>query len=846
MTQPSQVIHSLPVSFDSYIRHGWRLVAIPPGSKGPNTQGWNKIENTINDSTQVPHGYGVGLAHAYSGTCAIDIDNWDAAESLFKNNGVDLGNLYNALDAVTIESGRQSRGKLLYTMPFGLVLPSKKISYTDSDGVRQVAYELRCASNNGLSLQDVLPPTLHPLTNRPYQWGGRGRWDSLPMLPDELLGLWQDLTKQDSERIITTDTMAASWDEIRSALETIPAECSREEWLTVGMALHYAGSQIDQGSQALEIFHQWSATAPTKYKGPRDIEVVWRSFKADSGIKTGSLFHIAFRHGFTRPIPDVTELFKAVKTDTPANVTANMRIPPPAMDMNLWPEILRTRAMEVSESVGCDPLVPLFAGLATVCAAVDSRTRLELMPGYEVPPVLWLMTIGDPADKKTPGARPMMGVLQQLEKEDRQRYNRALLEWEALDNIYQQSRKSYMTAAQQNTETIMTGKLDHETLPPVAHEPPPKPIEVKLVVNDITSQKLVRIVADRPQGVMCHLDEMASWVAKLTDPRSGEDRSCWTKSYEGDSYAMDRVGVENTIYAQNMAVSIYGNIQPAVYRAKLRQMSDDGLLQRFIPAVLSMEHTKRGEPIPDMFSTRHQWEMKIRELFALPTMTYRLDSESYHMFRDFQLWYERVKRDERLLCADQVFMQAFGKLEGTTGRLILVMHLLNAPYERLIPAYTTRNAINIVKSYLVPAYRYSLGDTGGLLDDGIERFLADRIVQLSGNTDYVTLGELKKYCHKRLADVPRHQWSQLVIDAMEPLEQAQWVSVVNDHRDRKSWAINPYLAKQYEAQRLEIIKAKQRRQDDSRAIVLAAGKYTPRSFAKGYDPKTMDDREYPA
>ena len=749
MTQPNQVIHSLPVSFDSYIRHGWRLVAIPPGSKGPSTPAWNRIENTITDSTQVPPGYGVGLAHAYSGTCAIDIDNWEAAEGLLKSRGVDLTALYSALDAVTIESGRQSRGKLLYTMPFGLVLPSKKISYTDAEGVRQVAYELRCASTNGLSLQDVLPPTTHPITLRPYQWGGRGRWDNLPLLPQELLALWQDLTQQDSERIISTDTMAASWDEIRSALDHIPAECSREEWLTVGMALHHAGSQVDQVHQAQELFHHWSATAPTKYKGPRDIEVVWRSFKADNGIKTGSLFHIAFQHGFKRPTPDVTELFKASTPDTPIVVADGMRIPPPPMDMALWPDILRTRSMEVSESVGCDPLVPLFAGLATACAAIDSRTRLELMPGYEVPPVLWLMTIGDPADKKTPGARPMMGVLSQIEKEDRTRYNRELLQWEALDNIHQQSRKSYILSAGQNTETIISGQLDHETLPPIAPEPPPKPVDVKLVVNDITSQKLVRIVADRPRGVMCHLDEMASWVAKLTDPRSGEDRSCWTKSYEGDSYAMDRVGEANTIYASNMAVSIYGNIQPAVFREKLRQMSNDGLLQRFIPAVLSMEHTKRGEPIPDMFSTRTQWEMKIREIYALPTMTYRLDSESYELFRDFQLWYEQTKRDERLLAADQVFMQAFGKLEGTCGRLILVNHILTSPYTNPIPAYTTRKAIAIAKGYLVPAYRYALGDTGGLLDDGIEKFLADRMVQLSGNADTVTMGELKQACRKR-------------------------------------------------------------------------------------------------
>jgi hypothetical protein len=835
-----QVVHSLPVSFDSYIRHGWKLIAIPPNSKGPHNAAWNRPENAIVDHTQIPPGYGVGLAHAYSGTCAIDIDSWEHAAALLHDSGIDLSALYTALDAVTIESGRQGRGKLLYAMPFGITLPSKKINYTKSDGTRQVAFELRCSTTSNLTTQDVLPPTLHPLTNQPYQWGGKGRWDSLPIIPTELLTLWQDLTKQDTDRTITTDTVDASWSDIHTALNTIPADCSRDDWLTCAMALHHAGTQVNQLDQAFNLFHEWSATGTAKYKGPRDIEIVWRSLKADNGIKIGSLFHTAIKYGYKRPIPDVSTLFKTVVPEAPVSVLDGMRVPAPPMDMSLWPEIIRTRAMEVSESVGCDPLVPLFAGLATICAAVDAQTRLELMPGYEVPPVLWLMTIGDPADKKTPGARPMMSVLTQIEKEDRTRYQQALLEWEALDSVHQQSRKAYILAAGQNTGTILSGQLDNDTLPPVAPAPPAKPVDVKLVVNDITSQKLVRIVADRPRGVMCHLDEMASWVAKLTDPRSGEDRSCWTKSYEADTYAMDRVGAENTIYAENMAVSIYGNIQPAVFRDKLRQMSNDGLLQRFIPAVLSMEHTKRGEPIPDMFTNRSQWEMKVREVYALPKSTYKLSQSAYEAFREFQAWYERTKRDERLLNADPVYMQAFGKLEGTCGRLILVLHLIQSPYEREVSRTTTMAAIHIVRSYIVPAYRYALGDTGGLQEDSIERWIAERIVQLSGNTPTVSMRELKHAARRRLVDIPNQRHTAVIADAMEPLEMCGWVTVVNDHKDRKTWAINPALAVQHAAYHTDIVKAKQRRLDDSRAIVLAAGKSTPRRLVKGYDPETMD------
>lgn len=836
--------HITPLTsmYEAYIRAGFALVPIHQG-KGPTGSGWNKRENCITSTDQLDPMVGYGIAHAWSSpvTCAIDIDNLSVATSLLKDHSIDLQSLIDAPDSVMIDSGNPGHAKLIYTVPFGMTLPSKKISYTDDTGARQVAYELRCASSNGLTVQDVAPSAVnHPKTGKPYRWSGNGHFSALPTLPTALLSLWQDLSKQDSERTIPTDTINTSFDEIRSALNHIPADCPRDQWLTVAMALHYAGTQVAQLEQALTLFHEWSATGATKYKGPRDIEVVWRSFKPDNGIKTGSLFHIAHGYGYKRPVPDVSTLFHKVEPVSPVLFADGLRIPPPEMDMSLWPEILRTRAIEVSESVGCDPIVPLFAGLSAVCGAINAQTRLQLVPGYEVPPVLWLMTIGDPADKKSPGARPMMGALYQIEKEDRQRFDRALLEWEAMDSVYQQSRKAYMLAAGQNTETILTGKLNNDSLPPIAPKPPEKPVDARLVVNDITSQKLVRIVADRPRGVLCHLDEMASWVSKITDPRSGEDRSCWTKSYEADTYAMDRVGVENAIFASNMAVSIYGNIQPQVFRDQMRPMAKDGLLQRFIPGILRAHYTKRGEPIPDMFSNRDLWEMKIREVYALPMTTYKLDSQAYEAFRDFQLWYETTKSDERLLRADPVYMQAFGKLEGTCGRIMLLLHVLTSPYDQLVTKRTCTDAIKLIKSYVIPAFRYALGEAGGMIDNGLDQWAANRVIQLAGDVSTITLSELRNSARAQLVNTPRHAQNQLISDAMESLEMANWVSLINDHKDKRSWAINPLLATQYADQRLSVLKAKQRRLDESRAIVLGAGKYTPRRFVKGYDPDTME------
>ena len=75
----------------------------------------------------------------------------------------------------------------------------------------------------------------------------------------------------------------------RAALQSIPADLPREDWTRAGMAAKAAGL-------ALEDFTDWSANGGN-YAGPKDCASVWQSFKGD-GIGPGTLFHLAFSHGW--------------------------------------------------------------------------------------------------------------------------------------------------------------------------------------------------------------------------------------------------------------------------------------------------------------------------------------------------------------------------------------------------------------------------------------------------------------------------------------------------------------------------------------------------------------------
>lgn len=834
--KPYQNIQQHPASVDAYIRHGWSLVPIPPNTKGPRTQGWNLKEKALTDQSALPQGYGIGLAHAYSGTMALDVDDWDRAEQELQKHGISLPAFYDDPEAVIIHSGRPGHGKLLYAMPFGLALRSKKLADTGPDGHLRNYLDFRCATANELTVQDVLPPSIHPDTGQPYQWAGRGNWTRLPVIPQPLLDMWLALIEQDSTRTIADGgTIPTSWNEITTALEHIPADCDREEWVQVGMALHWTGAQSGQIDQALQIWHEWSATAQHKYKGDREILQQWASFRDDksSTVKLGTLFHTAKLYGWQRPLPDATELFSpAVVPESPTTLSLSLRPPAPDMALELWPAILRIRAQEISSSVGCDPLVPLLAGLAAACGVVDARIRLELMPGYRVPPVLWIMTIGEPADKKSPGSRPMFRTLRDLEAEDRPRFAKDLLAWEGHEAAYASSKKAFLEYAA-SPEALLGGQAPH------VPDMPPQPVPMKITVSDVTSQKLVRQAADRPRGLLCYLDEMNAWVRKLTDNRSGEDRSAWVVSYESERYEMDRVGA-GSIHADNLAVSIYGNIQPQVFRQNLANLASDGLIQRFIPAVLRGDYTKRGEPVPEHETHAAEWDATLRFLFAIPEQTYTLSPEAFQAYRDFQTWYEAAKRDERVANAGHEYMTAFGKIEGTTGRLILMFHLIESPFSPTVSVDVVIRVIDLVRGYVIPSLRYAFGEIAGAAVDSFEQWLIDHMIYTAGHATTVTLSTLKRSARRKLEGLTPWQADATVTNSMYSLEAAQWVTPIDTHMPRGNitWAINPSLATIYADHRESVIRAKQRHADYIYRLVIPTH---GRKLIKGYDPETMDD-----
>lgn len=785
--------------------------------KKPGFRGWEHRAAAVKDPNTLHPSWGVGLMHAYSGTMAFDIDDWEET----KKYGIDVDALYAAPDAVTILSGRKGKGKLLYRMPWGMVLPTKKYQIkvpggpTPGHTKNHMVFELRCGTSEvGGTVQDVLPPSIHPDTGKPYRWGGKGHWSRLPEIPRELLKVWNDLLNVEHRSTPTSEVMSSTWDEITEALSYIDPDCSRDDWRNVGMALRWHGDRTFEPDQAFHIWDSWSKQAPHRYPTrPNEMAAQWNSFRKNKNnlITLSTIFYLARQNGWVRKTPDASVLFQGAVPAQPHDLMSVLKPKPPEIDLSLWPKVLAKRAQEVSDGVGCDAAVPLWAGLAAVCGVIDARTRLELNPTFKVPPVLWLMTLGDPAAKKTPGSYPMLDPLTNIEVSERPRYKQELVEWEAKEIIHAKAHDVW------EKYLLGEGGVAAPEDAPVPPELPAKPVPVKIVVQDITSQALALSAGERPRGLLCHLDEMNSWIEKLVGRNSGENRSTWVLAYESKRYELERVGA-GRVTVENLAVSIYGNVQPRVLQENFDALATDGLLQRFLPVVLRTDRDRRGKPLPDFLTSSNLWETTLRAIFALEPRTYRLSADASKVYERFQDWYQDQKGNERLLRSSDTFLTAFGKLEGLAGRLILLFHVIESPYEPMVAASTVERVIRIVRQFIIPTYRYLLDDDGSM--SAFDSWLVNHIIQYADQPK-LTMSDIKRSA--------RHQWNkanithtmvqnQWVMNGMYMLEQNKWVVRADDgtqeHRGHAEWLINPHLVTMFTDYRKAVVAAKKAKLDE--------------------------------
>lgn len=662
----------------SYIEAGFALVPIPIGTKGPNTTGWNDRANVITtvEAANTIQG-NVGLAHAYCTprpTAALDIDNYEIAAIWLAQRGVDLDQLVAAEDSVLIVSGRENRTKLLFTLPDDVGILAT-VQHQDAD-TKEMVLEFRCASKNEKTVQDVLPPSIHPDTGKQYEWGGRGHFSKLPRLPVPLLDIWNDkLASSGSKRLQppvkspvidhgATATPASKIlaqeqiRDLRSALLFLRAD-DRELWVDCGMALRPFG-EVGRG-----LWLEWSATSE-KFD-PADASRVWESLQPNK-ISYKSIFSKAQEAGWANPAKRLSPAV-ADADDWPSPE----ELPPalkevPELDPEFLPEAFKAGAVDIADRLQCTVefvAVPLLVGLGALIGnkvGIYPRANDETWTVYAA---LWGAIVGSPGSMKSPAQNEANKPLHHLEEQAAIQHRKEMVPFDKAQAQYDQAMKDFK-ASKINTFPVK----------------PDLPKRRRYLVNDTTYQALSVVLSENPSGVLAFSDELSGLLQSLDTPGQEAARGFYLSGWGGSgNYSIDRIARGSTLLS-NYCISLFGGFQPDRLKSYVRQTqsgsaNNDGLIQRFQMIVWpdQKKEIRVVDRAPDVVAINRIFKtfMGLNDLKAGARLHF--DSKAQKIFNQWYLANEKLLRKGSL---DPARNSHFAKYRSLIPGLALLNHLADS------------------------------------------------------------------------------------------------------------------------------------------------------------------------
>ena len=360
------------------------------------------------------------------------------------------------------------------------------------------------------------------------------------------------------------------------------------------------------------------------------------------------------------------------------------------LTLRLLPKAIAPWVCDISERMQCPPDYVGSTALTALGSVLGRRIGIapdQQTDWFEVPN-LWQCAVGRPGAMKTPAIGEALKPLHRLEVKAREKYDgeavdygKALYEWKLQKEAAEARAKADL---KKNPEA----KVSFDIAEPQA------PIERRYITNDTTYEKLGEILAQNPNGVLAHRDELVSLLKTLDREEYAAARGFFLTAWGGkERYTFDRIG-RGRVHIEGACLSMIGSTQPGrlaeyVRRAVTGTSGDDGLIQRFGLLVWpdqspAWEHVDRyplSEAREQAWRTFDSFDSldpnaigahPISEYGGIPVL--RLDAEAQDLFLE---WRKALER--RLRSPDSEMTPAlkshFAKYRKLVPSLALINHL---------------------------------------------------------------------------------------------------------------------------------------------------------------------------
>lgn len=539
------------------------------------------------------------------------------------------------------------------------------------------------------------------------------------------------------------------------------------DWNRIGMAFWDASHASGEG---LEAFHAWSA------KDPRyDPDVCgnrWSRWYSSppTNLSSGTLLHEMRKVEAGYQTGELMAHFEPIEDAGPLDIFGDAdpaelgRVPAGSL-----PPLIERWTRTEARLKGVPEAFAAISGVVATGAAIGSDIRIQVQQnddGWTEGANLWAAIIADPGSAKSPIIGEAVSPLRKIDGDWAKRDIARHAEWAA------------------------AAKRRGKDVPPAGPEPKIR----RAVVDDVTAEKMIRIFADNPRGILRAPDELVGMLGSFGAYKSGGDgdRSQFLGFFDGRSVTYDRVGA-GTIFADKAALTVLAGTQPDKMRELAKKLGADGMLQRFIVVLHDGVDREALDEVPDRQAVAG-FDRMIRELatadYVFPPAI-RMDPEAQSFFGTALRELRSLKHSPGVSPAFKGHAEKWGKI---LPRLVLIFHAARQfeAHGQLdpgaaIPAATVVAAVRYARFLMRHALRFY-----EMFFDAPEA--ASEARWIAGFL--LTRPDLTEVRRRTLYDarkaLRRPEGLRVLLAAMGELEGAGWCAVTDrDDSGPSAWKIDP-------------------------------------------------------
>lgn len=402
-------------------------------------------------------------------------------------------------------------------------------------------------------------------------------------------------------------------------------------------------------------------------------------------------------------------------------------------------------AYAFSKATGIDHSGMIVAATTAAASIIDDRYQLEVNPGsnWIVSARQWAFLCAQPSGGKSPTIRPATDPIKRLHGE-------LYAQWKACNDHLKDGDKSPIPA---------------------------------IYTSDATVPALTEKLKDNPRGILMLNEEFSSWIGAIDSADRGEsakNRGDWLQLRDGGARQIDRIS-RGSVYVPNWGASVLAACTPDGIAKQLKNMPEDGLIQRFVPCIMGAPDIDANG---DCNAEIKLWEQYIRwahQFTSMPHPVVRLSPEAREMFE-----WER-KEQRKLTMATEGMAASFaahlGKHPGMLAEIALTFHVFSGcePGPE-INSQTMETAILYMRRVRKHAYHLYSGILSTSPAFELAQALARSIVASEETMTTISRDWMTQHCQlfKRSDDRLRRE-------AVQFLEDADWIEASLGARSYGGW-----------------------------------------------------------